>query len=394
MQTTGRAAEGAAPRAMNEREATEVLRALLREEQRVRARRGLFLGVAVGLLLAATVRVTVAASSPRPSPAVLAVVIEVIVTAVALAAAAAAGLRARRAERDLAGILRDAAALLVIRDALSQRAPSPVPAAERSSAPGTRPEARRAGERRPAPRLSALLDLAAIAAAGLAIAIAIAAGGRDGPSGPRARWTFLEEVEDPAALGFTVPTERAGAWRISPVAGATGARALVNLAGALDEAPATAVAGHPSPRDAEILTRCKTSPDLPEQACGVVFRYRDARNHYVARVDSARGEITLGVVVNGAERAIRSARVDAPPSTWQELRVRARGDRHLVEWNGRKIIEVHDPTLSNAGAVGLWAPANCVAYFDELSVQPLAGAPHPSDLLPIMLDDKKRRAVD
>jgi hypothetical protein len=48
---------------------------------------------------------------------------------------------------------------------------------------------------------------------------------------------------------------------------------------------------------------------------------------------------------------------------------------------GREVIDVRDPTLSDQGALGLWAPADCVAYFDELTVQALPAALTPAELL-------------
>lgn len=198
-------------------------------------------------------------------------------------------------------------------------------------------------------------------------------------------WMFLEDVTDPRSLGFHTPTAAAGEWVLQFHEDATGARALVNLAGAPAERPATAVADRPSPRDLQLGARCKVSPDRPEQACGVVFRYQDHGNHYVARVDAAAGVVTLGVVVDGAERLIHAEAADVGASRWHDLAVQARADHIVVTWNGRKVIDVRDPTLSRQGAVGLWAPADCVAYFDELTVQALPAVLSPAELLPFML---------
>jgi len=194
-------------------------------------------------------------------------------------------------------------------------------------------------------------------------------------------WLFLEDVTDLRSLGFRTPTRAAGEWVLQPHEDATGARALVNLAGAPQERPATAIVDRPTPRDLHLGARCKVSAERPEQACGVVFRYQDHGTHYVARVDAAAAMVTLGVVVDGVERRIHAEAADVGPSRWHDLGVQARADHIVVTWNGRKVIDVRDPTLSDQGAVGLWAPADCIAYFDELTVQALPPVLTPTELL-------------
>ena len=218
------------------------------------------------------------------------------------------------------------------------------------------------------------------------IAAALLVGGPAG--GPRAatehRWMFVDEATDPAAIGFVLADAAAGVWELAAHDEATGARALVNGAGAPGGAPATAVVGEPRSRDLFLATRCKASAERPDQACGLVFRYVDPGTHYVARVEQ--DGVHLGVVIGGVERAIRTVAADVDPTRWQDLAVEARGDHLTVSWNGRPVIDTHDPTLAAPGAAGLWAPSDCIAYFDELTVAPLPSTlPHPSELLPHLL---------
>ncbi|WP_437840819.1 hypothetical protein [Sorangium sp. So ce1153] len=236
------------------------------------------------------------------------------------------------------------------------------------------------------PRASLVATMAAVLAAAFAVALAAEWCGVGAPAADAARrWTFVDEVKSPETLGFRTHDARGGAWVLDEHAAATGARALVNLAGAPGEPPAIAVLDRPSARDLEVDTRCMVSPDLPEQACGVVFRYVDAKNYYLSRVDAVAGDVSLSVVVGGREQPLVRARATVRPSVWQDLRVRAVADRFIVEWNGRRVIDVPDVSLGAAGGVGLWARASCVAYFDELEVRPLAARLHPDDLLPSLL---------
>lgn len=224
-----------------------------------------------------------------------------------------------------------------------------------------------------------------IAAAAM-IAVLLGAALR-GPAAPaRQSWTFTEQAASPADLGLATPVDRAGPWSLEDHEHATGGRALVNRAGAPDERPALAVATSLRARDLRAATRCKVASAA--SACGLVFRYRDERNHYIARIDGASATVSLAAVVDGAERLVSARAIDASPGAWHQLGVEARGDHLVVTWNGRDAIDARDGALPGEGAIGLWVPAAGVALFDELTVEPL---PVRSDLLDLapLLGNKK-----
>ena len=230
------------------------------------------------------------------------------------------------------------------------------------------------------PRLAAAAGLVAAA-----LVIAVLFGTVNIAPMPARTWTFEGAATDPASLGFETSSKEAGEWRVVDHEGASGNRALVNLAGDPTAPAASAIAQNSVMRDLKAATRCKSSAGRRLQSCGLVFRYIDRANYYVARVDVGRGEVSLGVVVRGVERPIKSALSDVS-GTWQELAVVAQADHLLVALNGRELFTVRDPTLPSAGRIGVWAPADGEAYFDELSFAVLpATRAHPSDLLPILL---------
>jgi hypothetical protein len=69
---------------------------------------------------------------------------------------------------------------------------------------------------------------------------------------------------------------------------------------------------------------------------------------------------------------------------WHELAVDARGGMIRLDWNGRKIVEVAERSLSTSGHVGLWVPSAGVAFFDELTVERVSDAPHALEVLPLL----------
>jgi hypothetical protein len=224
---------------------------------------------------------------------------------------------------------------------------------------------------RPAKELLVRCATTLVAISGIGFVLATLAQLSEDWSGSRQRtWHFVDAISDPSALGFSTKGDESGAWTIASVRDATGARALVNEAGSASAKPAVAVAHEPLVRDVLLSTRCRATTDRPDQACGLVFRYLDDETHYVARVDAIAAAVVLSVIVDGEARTVREAPVRIEPGSWSLLTVRAAGHHVLVSWNGQTMIDVLDRTLTTPGGVGMWAPADCVAFFDQLTVHP------------------------
>lgn len=241
-------------------------------------------------------------------------------------------------------------------------------------------EASRAGMRAPSGPASRAVAVALVVlgvVAFLALAVAFDGGAPD--VGRRFRFV------DPATadhLGLRIADPRSGSWVVTDHAHATGARALVSLAGEPGRGPGVALVAGDVLRDVVVVTRCKTAPDRRDRACGVVVRHH-AGDHVVARLDAEQGTVELVAVVGGNERVLAAAAAVLGPEAWHELMVEARGDRWLVVVDGREALRATDRTVVAAGEVGLWAPSDCVAWFDELLFAPAGDAATP-ELLPFL----------
>ena len=132
-----------------------------------------------------------------------------------------------------------------------------------------------------------------------------------------------------------------------------------------------AVADAPTPRDLRLEVRCKPVGGKVDEACGLVFRYRDPDNYYVARANALEDNVNLYHVVKGRRRQIQGWRGKVTSNTWHGLAVEARGDRLQVFWEGKPILDAKDATFGDAGKVGVWTKADSVTYFDALTVTPL-----------------------
>lgn len=165
----------------------------------------------------------------------------------------------------------------------------------------------------------------------------------------------------------------AGRWIVKAEPGApSGANVLAQVdTDNTDFRFPVAIADAPSLRDVRLSVRCKAVSGKVDEACGLVFRYRDENNYYVTRANALENNVRLYTLKDGRRKQIAGYDGAVTANAWHELRVDAKGDRIEVYWDGKRIIEHQDSTFPDAGKVGVWTKADSVTYFDDLSAAPL-----------------------
>jgi hypothetical protein len=104
-----------------------------------------------------------------------------------------------------------------------------------------------------------------------------------------------------------------------------------------------------------------------DQAGGVVWRWKDGDNYYVARANALENNVSLYYTEAG--RRITIKYVDAPVARgqWHTLRVEFSGPRITVSLNGKRYIEATDSHIQGAGRVGVWTKADSVTAFNDFN---------------------------
>ena len=104
-----------------------------------------------------------------------------------------------------------------------------------------------------------------------------------------------------------------------------------------------------------------------DQAGGVVWRWKDSDNYYVARANALENNVSLYYTENGSRNTI--IYIDAPVAAklWHTLRIDFAGKQIKVALDGKTYIDVEHDRFSNAGAVGVWTKADSVTAFDDFS---------------------------
>lgn len=141
---------------------------------------------------------------------------------------------------------------------------------------------------------------------------------------------------------------------------AAGPAAMFNLCVADDTAFA----------DVEVSVAFKAINGDKDQGGGVVWRYADADNYYVARFNPLEDNYRLYHVVAGKRTQIGGKEgLKAKAGEWHTLKVRMVGEAITCSLNGKVEIEAQDKTLGKAGKVGLWTKADAQTYFDDFAAK-------------------------
>jgi hypothetical protein len=122
--------------------------------------------------------------------------------------------------------------------------------------------------------------------------------------------------------------------------------------------------------DGFVEVRFKPLSGREDQAGGVIWRWKDGDNYYVARANALEDNVSLYYTENGSRKTIKY--VDAPVArnAWHILRAEFRGPHIRVLLDGKAYIEVDDTHIAGAGATGVWTKADSVTAFDDFSTGP------------------------
>jgi hypothetical protein len=126
----------------------------------------------------------------------------------------------------------------------------------------------------------------------------------------------------------------------------------------------------PELKDLRLSVKCKPASGKIDQACGLVFRLKDADNYYVVRANALEDNVRAYHVVNGKRVQFAGWNGKVKGGVWHDLAVDVSGDHLVVTFDGKQVIDAHDRTFASAGKFGVWTKADSVTYFDDLVATP------------------------
>ena len=113
------------------------------------------------------------------------------------------------------------------------------------------------------------------------------------------------------------------------------------------------VAEDTSYTDVEVIVAFKAVRGDTDQGGGIVWRYQDANNYYIARMNPLEDNYRVYKVVAGKRIQLETREgLKVPAGEWHTLTVRMVGTKIECSLDGKKQLEARDDTFAAAGLVG------------------------------------------
>jgi hypothetical protein len=119
--------------------------------------------------------------------------------------------------------------------------------------------------------------------------------------------------------------------------------------------------------DGFVEVKFKPLSGREDQAGGLVWRWKDGDNYYVARANALENNVSLYYTENGRRKTIKYVDAPVPANKWHNLRVEFQGKKIRVLLDGKTYLELDDAHSAGAGAVGVWTKADSVTVFDDFA---------------------------
>jgi hypothetical protein len=121
-------------------------------------------------------------------------------------------------------------------------------------------------------------------------------------------------------------------------------------------------------KDVELSVAFKPIAGKNDQGGGLVWRYKDHDNYYVARLNPVGSNSSYAVykVENGRRTQQKGTSLPKVPiGEWHTLQVKMTGNHIECSLDGKKQLEADDSTFQDAGKVGLWSKSDAQTHFDD-----------------------------
>jgi len=119
--------------------------------------------------------------------------------------------------------------------------------------------------------------------------------------------------------------------------------------------------------DGFVEVKFKPLAGREDQAGGLIWRFKDANNYYIARANALENNVSLYHTQSGRRITIKYVNAPVAGNQWHTLRVEFAGKAIKVMLDGKQYITAENDQIAGAGAVGVWTKADSVTAFDDFS---------------------------
>lgn len=187
-------------------------------------------------------------------------------------------------------------------------------------------------------------------------------------------WNFEDAEVGKLPPGWTAAKSGEGdgsVWKVVEDASAPGgARVLAQVAASPRAMFNLCIADGAALQNLELSVAFKAVEGRVDQGGGVVWRYVDASNYYIARFNPLEDNYRVYKVVAGQRTQLATKEgLKAPAGQWHTLTIKMAGDAIECSLNGTKHLAAKDNAFSKAGKIGLWTKADAQTHFDKLEAK-------------------------
>lgn len=118
-------------------------------------------------------------------------------------------------------------------------------------------------------------------------------------------------------------------------------------------------------KDGFVEVKFKPISGNEDQAGGLIWRWQDGDNYYIARANALEDNVRIYRTVKGRRIQFKGVDMKVAANEWHTLRVDFQASHFLVTFDGQRLIDADDETIRGAGAVGVWTKADSVTLFDD-----------------------------
>jgi hypothetical protein len=123
-------------------------------------------------------------------------------------------------------------------------------------------------------------------------------------------------------------------------------------------------------RDLEMQVAFKAVRGKNDQGGGLVWRYQDHDNYYLARMNPLEDNFRVYRVVAGRRKQLQSRDgLKVKADDWHTIKIDMEQDHIRSYFDGEKMLDVKDDTFKDAGKIGLWSKSDAQTNFDHLEVR-------------------------
>jgi hypothetical protein len=121
-------------------------------------------------------------------------------------------------------------------------------------------------------------------------------------------------------------------------------------------------------RDFKATARFKIISGITEQMAGLVFRFQNASNFYVARASALGHNVRFYKMVDGIRSDPFGPQLDIAAGTWHTLAVQCQGNQISISLDDQPVMPPLQDNTFAAGKIGLWTKSDAASYFSDVTV--------------------------